>query len=333
MTFNYLAKFLIPFPFFMVGYSIINTNEKYLYFIRQSYYLLGYFVLYIIYCSIFSIGNRFYAGIAGNLRTGYMGLQGLYIPTFLIIQGFFFFKYFKGNSRSIITLLLIMGLVIFILIFKRTNIILLGLGISMWLIYDRKEKTSTKLFQLFLIFITISITFRTEEFEKVFSARESRFSSDYNIMQEGRYKENAFIWDQINDNILTILFGSGEVFNDGKTMSEKADFVGRRGRQAHNSYARLLWSGGIIGLLLFLSFYFRIWQKIKRNYKRKKVIPDDIYRTVFIWSLVFIILRLINDLSSGITYITFNTFFYTQLGSLLHLSYDFQRPAWYKIDD
>lgn len=319
MTFNYLAKFLIPFPFFIVGYSAIDTNEKYLDFTKKSFYILAYFVLYIIYCSIFSIGNRFYAGIAGNLRTGYMGLQGLYIPTFLIIQGLFFNDYFRGKNKIIFNSLLVSSIIFFILIFKRTNILLLGMGIASWLIFERKIKVRKKIVLLLLIFLSLIFAFRTEEFANVFKVRESRFSAGYNVTQEGRYKENFFIWDKINDTPLTLLFGSGEVFNDIKTMSAEADFVGSRGRQTHNSYARLLWSGGIMGLFFFLLFYFKIWQKIRKSYRRNSVVSSNFKKILVIWALVFIALRLINDFSSGITYITFNAFFYTQLGSLLRV--------------
>jgi hypothetical protein len=318
MTYNYLAKFTIPFLFFIVGYSIINTPEEFIGFTKKSIIILIYFVGYIVYANIFSVGTSLYGGPLASFKTGYIGLQGLYIPTFLIIQSLFLVPVYQ--KKFFIILLSSLGTVIFFLILKRTNIVLLILGFIMWMYYENKINKKYGIIFLVILGSILYVLFSSEIFMERITARSYRFSSEYSITQEGRYKENLFIWDQISDSPITLLWGSGEVFNDIETMSEEADFVSSRGRQTHNSYARLLWSGGMLGLFLFLFLYYKFWEKIKLYYSVSN--SKTIYSTLYHLALTLIIIRLINDFSSGITYLTFNAFFYFTIGALLRIGYN-----------
>jgi len=318
ITFNYLAKFLIPFLFFIVGYKIINTPEDFLSFAKKSLIILIYFVTYIVYANVFSFGGSLYGGPLASFKTGYIGLQALYIPTFLIILTLFLLPFY--NKKTWIILLSGLGIIIFLLILKRTNLLLLAIGLVLWLYFERK--INTKYGVLFLIVLGVSIYFvsTSDILDERISVRSSIFSSEYSITQEGRFKENIFIWDQINDSPITLFFGSGEVFNDRETMSEEADFVGSRGRQTHNSYARLLWNGGLLGLFLFLFLYIKFWRELRIYYKNYESQP--VYGVLYHLAITFIIIRLINEFSSGITYLTFNVFFYFTIGALIRVGYN-----------
>ncbi|MDZ7821467.1 MAG: O-antigen polymerase [Candidatus Marinimicrobia bacterium] len=318
MTYNYLAKFSIPFLFFIVGYSIIKSPEEFKDFTKKSLIILIYFVGYIIYANVFSVGTSYYGGVLSSFKTGYIGLQGLYIPTFLIIQALFILPFYK--KKLFVILLSSLGIIIFVLILKRTNIILLILGFVMWLYYEKKINKKYGIIFLIILGTLFYVVFSSELFIERVTARSSRFSSEYSITEEGRYKENLFIWNQVNDSPISLLFGSGEVFNDKETMTREADFVSSSGRQTHNSYARLLWSGGLLGVYLFLLLYYRFWKRIKNYYTIGKIIP--IYETLYHLALTLIIIRLINDLSSGITYLTFNAYFYFTIGTLMRVGYN-----------
>lgn len=317
-TFNYLAKFIIPLPFFIVGYSSINSPTEFLNFAKKSIIILIYFVGYIVYANIFSFGTSFYGGPLASFKTGYMGLQGLYIPTFLIIQTLFLIPFYKNKLFTIV--LCGLGIIIFVLILKRTNLLLLGLGLILWFYFERKIGLKYGILILIILGASSFIIFSSDVFKERISSRSSRFSSEYSITQEGRFKENKFIWEQVSESPLKLIFGSGEVFNDLKTMSEEADFVGSKGRQTHNSYARLLWSGGLLGVFLFLFFYFKLWQKFRFYHLNYKSGPLD--ETLYHLAISLIIIRVINDFSSGITYLTFNAFFYFTIGALLRVEFN-----------
>lgn len=319
MTYNYLAKFLIPFFFFIVGYNMIRSAEEYLVFAKKSIVLLVYFVGYVVYANVFSIGDSFYGGKSASFMTGYMGLQSMYISTFLIIQSFFLWPFYK--KKTFIILLASFGIIIFLLILKRTNIILLGIGLILWLYYEKK--ISSIYGWMFLIVLAISLYYvsSSQLFKERISERESRFSSEYSVKQEGRFKENYFVWERVSDSPLHLLFGTGEVFNDVKFMSAEADFIDRKlGRQIHNSYASLLWSGGILGIFLFLWLYIQFWKKVKLYYKKTN--SSILFKTLYHLAMVYIIIHLINDMSAGIYYLTFNSFFYFTMGALLRVGYN-----------
>lgn len=320
LTFNYLAKFVIPFPFFIVGYSVFRTPDMFMMLYRKSLIILFYFIGYIIFCSVFSIGGSFYLKDS-LIKTGYMGLQGLYIPTFILIQSvFLIYQIRKPLLKFFIIIAIISGLLIIVVILKRTNIILIALGLLLYLILERKIIMRFIASSILVIGITVYsliFIFDTEIFQAVYDARSYRFSEDYTLEDEGRYNEIIFIWEEMGGSALELTFGTGEVFNDRPVMTKKADFIGGGLRQAHTSYARLFWSGGIIGLVLFLFLYFKIYRQLRRYYKRLK--KSRLMMTFFHLGVSFIILRLLNDFSSGLTYLTFNAFFYVTIGALIRV--------------
>ncbi|MCS4434481.1 hypothetical protein [Aquiflexum gelatinilyticum] len=140
-------------------------------------------------------------------------------------------------------------------------------------------------------------------------------------MNEGRVTENFYVFSLMKDNPLKLIFGSGEVFNDRKYI---AYTFYEEDREVHSSYARIFWNGGIIGLGLFLYFY---WIQIKAMYVSFKLFRNKLnpFKLLFYFGLVFVSLRLISDFSSGITYLGYNAFCYILIGYFLKLSHDIQR--------
>ena len=117
----------------------------------------------------------------------------------------------------------------------------------------------------------------------------------------------------MKDNTLQYFFGTGEVFNDRPFYYR---YMGAD-RELHNSFVRLFWNGGIILLVLFVSFYLALFFKIKSKYTIVK--RSSIYNNIFYFTLVLIGLRFISEFSSGLTYISYNSMCYLLIGSALYL--------------
>jgi hypothetical protein len=150
-------------------------------------------------------------------------------------------------------------------------------------------------------------TYFIETFNNQVSSRESRFSEDYEVTEEGRFTENIYALE-IMDNIpYSYIWGTGEVFNNIPYLSRYY----YHDHELHNSYIRILWNSGVPGLLIFVLFYF-VQLKYFLKYSRKKITTLNSY---FIYSLLTIVfIRFLNDFSSGITYIAYNSFTYLLIG-------------------
>lgn len=310
LTFNYMIKFVLPLPFFAVGYSAFRNQETFTYFIERSAVFLLYFVVYIIVVSVFRIGPGIYRYTL--VTTGYYGIQGLYIPTFLVIIYLFSTTSYKLHNRRWIVLLSALTFAIQIIILKRTNIMLLIIGILLYIFYTLRGNFRKVIPTLILITVVFYGITATEWFESSYMSRYSRFSQDYSLTEEGRFKEYSFVWYNISQSVDKLIFGTKEVFNDWATLSYEWK-VGTQ-RQLHSSYAQLLWNGGLIGLLLFLMYKYSIYKKLTLYYRRMEHLQH--LRSL---GISLLILVLLNDLSGGITYITYNAFMYIIFGALLRI--------------
>jgi hypothetical protein len=305
-----MIKFVLPLPFFAVGYSAFKDQETFKYFIERSAILLLYFVVYVIVVSVFRIGPGIYRYTL--VTTGYYGIQGLYIPTFLVIIYMFATTSYKLHNSRWIVLLSVLTFAIQIIILKRTNIMLLIIGVLLYLFYTMKGNFRKVIPTLILLTVVFYGVVSTEWFESSYMSRYSRFSQDYSLTDEGRFKEYSFVWENISLFVDKIIFGTKEVFNDWETLSYKWK-VGSQ-RQLHSSYAQLLWNGGLLGILIFLMYKYSIYKKLTVYYRRTE--HSQHLRKLGISLLVLVLL---NDLSGGITYITYNAFMYVIFGALLRI--------------
>ena len=201
-------------------------------------------------------------------------------------------------------------------ILKRTLLLILVLGLFALIIYNFNFKFLLKFGVVLLFAVLLFFRYFYADFQKTFESRESRFNSEYSILNEGRITENFYVYKLMVDNPLKLIFGSGEVFNDRKYI---AYTFYEEDREVHSSYARVFWNGGFIGLGLFFYFYwiqFKVTFLAFRFFKNK----SNPYKLLFYFGLIFVFLRFVSDFSSGITYLGYNAFCYLIIGYLFSLS-------------
>lgn len=309
-SFNKSLKFLLPICFLVFGYTLIWNKKRMKEFVSFSWIYLLYFCAYIILANIFGIGNPLYKS---GILTGYFSINGLYIPCFVTILLIFNLNLISSKNKRTFSLILIaISTIIFILLLKRTLILLLGIAFAIK-IYKYVSIKKFVGYASILILLTLALPKYRNYILDNFKTREARFSNNYSITKEGRFTENIIIYNYLNQNSFRLLLGTGEVFNDREFLSKAYHSE----REAHNSYIRLFWNGGIIGLSIFIIFILLQFVVLIKFYKNSK---DQQIRDLLLFAIVFIFLRFLNDFSSGITYLTYNAICYFIIGGICRIA-------------
>jgi hypothetical protein len=312
LSFNMLLKFSIPFAFLFIGYSLRTYYFSY-FMVNYVWVFLAYFVFYFLIVNYFGIGFEMYIG---GVKTGYYSLNGLYVPVFCLIFVLFFYQKILNRKVKIFTFILaVLTIAISFAILKRTLLLILFLGLLALIFYNFNWRFLSRIALVVLFSGLLFFNYFYSDFLKSLESRESRFNKEYDITQEGRFTENFHAYRILKKNPEKLIFGSGEVFNDRKFISHTI----YDDRELHNSYARIFWNGGFLGLGLFLFFY---WVQIKTmylslNFFKKK--SRNIELLLF-FGFILVLLRFISDFSSGITYLGFNAFSYFIIGYLFNFS-------------
>lgn len=306
---NKSLKFLIPIVYFFIGYTLVKGIEQIKKLADFGWLYLAYFVGYMIIVNIFNIGDSLYKS---GISKGFFSINGFYIPCFVCIFLIFNFRYVSKNKKLITRIMIIASIIIFFMLLKRTLIVLIAISLALTLIRSTKNVLTILIISVIgLTLFSTSIKSALENNSNI-QGRGSRFTSEYLITNEGRFTENVIIYNLMKKSTFKFIFGTGEAFNDAKYISK---FYAVE-REAHNSFIRLLWNGGVIGLGLFLVFYFL--QINGLIYYRKRNKSKDIKR-LLLFGIYLVGLRFINDFSSGITYLAFNAYCYLLIGAIIRV--------------
>lgn len=301
---NMLVKFSIPFFYLWLGLNIRN-KDLLMYWFNRSWIFLAYAIVTIIASNLLNFGDPLYGG---GIRTGYFPLNGLYLPVIVSIFMIFHIKSIKSKTISVLTIVTIIGaLLIALLLLKRTFLIMYFVAILFFLYRRMNVKTFLNITVVGIVAFFIFQSYFVETFNTQVSTRESRFDEDYEVTEEGRFTENIYALEVMSNMPFSFIWGTGEVFNNIPYLSKYY----YNERELHNSYIRILWNTGIIGLFLFLIFYF-IQLKYFLKYSRSKISKG--YADFFYSLLAIVFIRFLNDFSSGITYIAYNSFSYLLIG-------------------
>jgi O-antigen ligase len=306
---NKSFKFLIPIVYFFVGFSLVKNLKNLKKLADFSWIYLAYFVGYMIIVNIFNIGEPLYKG---GISKGFFSINGFYIPCFVCIFLIFNFRYLSPSKKLITKIMFITSILIFFILLKRTLIALIAISLVLTLIRSAKYVLIVSVIGIIAVTLFSGNIKTLLDNNSNIQGRGSRFTSEYSITKEGRFTENVIIYNLLKKSMFQFVFGTGEVFNDAKYISKYYAVE----REAHNSFIRLLWNGGAIGLGLFLFFYFA--QVNGLFYYRKRNKNKDIKR-LLLFGIYFVILRFINDFSSGITYLAFNAYCYLLIGGVIRL--------------
>lgn len=313
-TMNFLLKFLIPLVYLVVGYNLLTTKEAFVKFIKWSWIFMAYFTLYVLIVNLLGIGASLYRK---GLLMGFYDINGLYIPAFAVIAVLFNYRLLPSARNRIVNIIFaIATTIIIILVLKRTLILLLALGLLAYMFINLSLARFFRFLFVGIIVMMIFNSFFSDLFRESYESRQRVFSQEYSVTEEGRFQEGGYIYDLLDESYLTLFFGSGEVFNDRTSLARLNVFA--ENRESHNSYVRILWSGGFVGLFLFVLFYLSQMTVIFRLYRN--LVRESVFlRSILLFGFILVALRFLSDFSSGVTMLTFNAYCYLFIGGIIRL--------------
>ena len=316
ISLNFFLKFSFAILFIAIGYNF-NSSIIISAILDKGYIILIIFLLNIALSNLLNYGESLYVD---SILIGFASINSLYLPMVISLIYLWFRDFQKEKVLRIITITLTIGVVIvFIILLKRTILLWYGIFVVYYLLFHNKRE---RLF-VYFIFITIIWVNVSPILDNAVAAslraRESRFNQDYNVLEEGRFTELNIVLKEMKMEPIQLLFGTGEVFNDNYFLGK---YFESGERELHNSYVRIFWNSGLFGLILYFSFFvfhFRIALIEIFNYKKGSF--QNIF-SVFMLFLVFS--RIINEFSSGNTYISYNCLTYLLIGSLIKSNSNFK---------
>lgn len=252
-------KVLITTLMFVVGFQTFNDPDKFFWLLRVIMVCLLILELYFLYSNITGVGRKTYLddsvlfGESGVNLTKAMVIFLLTVPIYLRIET-------NQRLKMIVLILFFAGILIVILGMKRSAILALGFGYLIYVLLTPFKSRLIQFLPLVIILALVASPFYLPIIEKRFESRQQRVSMSYKQLQEseteGRMLEVQFtIDDAFEAGIDRLLFGF-DVFL-------KKDFKGHK-RMLHVDYMNMLGGAGIVGLILFLFVYYKIFQLANR---------------------------------------------------------------------
>lgn len=258
-------KVVITILMFVVGFQAFNSPDRFFWLLRSVVICLFILELYFVYSNLTGVGRKTYFddsilfGESGVNLTKAMVIFLLVIPIYLRLE---------TNPRiSIFVLILFLtGILIVLLGMKRSAILAMIFGFLVYVLLTPYKSRLIQFLPVILVLSLITSPIYLPIIEKRFESRQQLVSMSYKQLQEseteGRLLEVQFTIDEaLEAGIDRLLFGF-DVFL-------KKDFKGHK-RMLHVDYMNMLGGAGIVGLILFLFVYYKIFQLANRI--RKKLV-------------------------------------------------------------
>ena len=309
---NISTKVIISILMFLIGYNYFNNStdiEKY-----YKYFMINYliFVLNILFVNIFNLGGYTYTDKIDFQAGGYTDNWNiltyllLIAPVVLLSQRKLFYK---------IVLFVLFIIITIVLLIAMKRIAITGFVVGYLLIFYFYGEYSKAIKYVFIILISLFLLspLYLSTLSVVLDARKERLNPE-SFEEETRYKETIGVWEEILSfrRPLISLFG-GEPFNSFANR-EKTSFGFNSRRQYHVDYNLIASTCGIVGLLLYLNMYYRIFS---RYYLIKKAISDKRSKMIGAVFLSLIITSLMTSLAGQMYAVTFRVILFLNAGILL----------------
>lgn len=322
ISFNYYVKFVLGMAMFTLSYSAFKTKEDIMKLFHASIIILTFGVGFFIITNMLGYGDSMYPG-----QFIYKGQSHNLIWTMYSVATLVIFQMFFSNIRNIykmyVMVLIALVIITLLLIFKRTPLIIIFVGIILYFgLYKYKYKV--RFFIGLMIIFIIGISFYPIWFDSLkqnIYTRYDRLQGLKSFEREGRYLENIAVIQYVSKNPLYIIFGSGEPFNS-RHRYDAYSLLLKYDRQIHNNYANLLWSGGVIGLTLYIIIFLLIIKKYL--YFKKRSLKYSFEYLLALSGLVLSIIYLVTGFSGGLTLIVYQSYILTCIGAFLgYLSFQY----------
>jgi hypothetical protein len=255
----------------------------------------------------YSTGNEFQAG---GLRDAYNNLT----YSLLIVPLLFAFTSSK-NEKIFISIL---SIIIFILLIMTLKRIAIAGAIWGFLIYfilsDKKNKKLIYFAFMFIVIIGFSPFYEDTLMQRLeFRQEHGRFSSDFYTSEE-RYIETFYVWSEISSlaEPLRSLFGL-EAFNSAGKYANGVF----GSRNLHVDYNLILFTTGLVGLILYLMIYIKLFKGYK--YITLNLKPNNRIKTLKVIFMVLLLTSLFTSLGGQMYHISFRLIVFIYMGAIMKI--------------
>ncbi len=304
------SKYATTLLFLPVAYYLINSKEKLKEFINSVYIILPLYTLFVLISNLYKVGSIRYSNENAEVFRVALGDAKLYAPAILVGMLPILIKNNLIVRKKIYALFGLINFLLLILTMRRTAVFIIIFIPLFYYVLSGNIKTIVTTSVGVGLFLLISFPLIQDQFNDRLSERNYLTESDYSYEKEGRYLELGLVLNTFynSDNIFNYLFGVEAFYTLGNYGFISKD------RPIHSDYTYILFSTGIIGLILYVFIYANISRRIMRvkNELYLKGLKND-YK-LFITLLILVI---IIGVSGNIWAITFKSFTFSVLGAFL----------------
>jgi hypothetical protein len=312
------AKMLLP-----VGFILTSTYSD----IRQLHRILIItnimFVVSILAFSALGIGTNVYGGTSG-FKVGYFTFSAIYIGSFLIIILPNIVAEASGKWKRIG--LLGLGCITFIILVlsvRRTSVALVLLGMAVFVFQYRNYVSKIVGYGIAVLGLLLTFPLYQDTLMKQMESRARIFGQSgalVRVEDEMRWIETLAVWtDRIGGHDFGKLMMGEYLFDSVGRYSRYVD----RDRPLHLDFNILLHGAGLIGLTLWILFYFRLLHQFLRQ-KVPLGIPQE--KMLITTYFAILVAHVFLVFSGGMLTLTFNLISFLYLGAILGL-FRHQREA------
>lgn len=318
---QYSSLVILPLSF---HHYLQKTNLEKLW--KSTFVFIIIYVMFTLYATSVQLGGYESERVGGTtFYFGHVAIRGgiTYISFVVLLTPLILIQLNKWQ-RVILIILVGVIFLIFLTVLKRFVFVILGLGVINFIIQPF-IKTKYKIMMLVVIlslgYLSIGNNYIQHTIESRINERgETKFTQE-TIEQDLRIYEPLYIFqDLFNNPGIRIFIGEkGQQIFDIKHEDDQL------ARKIHNSYARIIISSGIIGIILYLVIFYKLYKFVKIHYRYIiKNISATKYAPVWITfqSLVFIFL--LQGMVGGHDHVTLRglVFLYSGAlaGSIVHVS-------------
>lgn len=313
---NYLL-FFIALSLLVLSFKI-TTNYKDIALLNKSLiYSLVIVIVSIFSYSYLNIGINPYGG-SEYYSPGIFVQNRIYPASFILVISPIFFIQFRKKIYKILLVILICATVILLIINLRRSAILIPLiGLSIFTIgYKQKVKFVFEIIILFT-FLMILYPLYGNILEEQYYGRSALFHEDLDegLENERRYQEFLIVADEVlisPSSAFRFLFGK-ELFNS--TGHYNNGLWGER--PIHVDFNIILHGSGIIGLILYLSIFYKIYITYRKN--KIKTLRNESLRKMYLVFLSLFMGLLIISFSGGLLSFSYRSIVFIYMGSLLSI--------------
>ena len=316
VSFSSTLKMIITLSMFPIGMFYIDSIEKIKKLNVAVIWIMFLVTLNFIITNIFGIGANPY-GDSVDFYVGNIKLSAINTPVYALLILTSILTFNKRKQRILAIVFAIPTLVFLVLSLKRISLLALTLGVVIIFFFSRSKAKYVKwLVVLFLALIILFPIYKSILNQQIL-ARGNRLEIGI-IEEESRFLETFIVIDKtiFSNNIATILFGQ-EVWNSvGKYNGINNE------RPLHVDFNKLLFGTGLVGLLLYILMYFKIFfhfKKIKPN--KRNNINSSIYTNNYnILRPLFLAIffgTLLISLSGGMMGISHRTIAFLYMGAII----------------